>query len=199
VVAPLAALPPEAYLWFKTLHIVGVVVWFAGLFYLVRLFIYHREAEDLEPALRAPFQAQYALMEKRLANIITTPGMVVAVSMAIGLLVSNPAWLHQGWMHAKLAFVAALLAYHVFCYRLMGQLQDGRCGWSPKQLRALNELPTLLLVIVVMLVVFKNQFPTGAATWFIVALVVFMAASIQFYARWRRLRAEREAAAGGAA
>ena len=199
MIAPLAALPPEAYLWFKTLHIVGVVVWFAGLFYLVRLFIYHREAEDLEPALRAPFQAQYALMEKRLANIITTPGMVVAVSMAIGLLVSNPAWLHQGWMHAKLAFVAALLAYHVFCYRLMGQLQDGRCGWSPKQLRALNELPTLLLVIVVMLVVFKNQFPTGAATWFIVALVVFMAASIQFYARWRRLRAEREAAAGGAA
>ena len=179
MIAPLAALPPEAYLWFKTLHIVGVVVWFAGLFYLVRLFIYHREAEDLEPALRAPFQAQYALMEKRLANIITTPGMVVAVSMAIGLLVSNPAWLHQGWMHAKLAFVAALLAYHVFCYRLMGQLQDGRCGWSPKQLRALNELPTLLLVIVVM-------------------LVVFMAASIQFYARWRRLRAEREAAAGAA-
>jgi len=198
VIAPLAALPPEAYLWFKTLHIVGVVVWFAGLFYLVRLFIYHREAEDLEPALRAPFQAQYALMEKRLANIITTPGMVVAVSMAIGLLVSNPAWLHQGWMHAKLAFVAALLAYHVFCYRLMGQLQDGRCGWSPKQLRALNELPTLLLVIVVMLVVFKNQFPTGAATWFIVALVVFMAASIQFYARWRRLRAEREAAGSAA-
>ena len=198
MIAPLAALPPEAYLWFKTLHIVGVVVWFAGLFYLVRLFIYHREAEDLEPALRAPFQAQYALMEKRLANIITPPGMVVAVSMAIGLLVSNPAWLHQGWMHAKLAFVAALLAYHVFCYRLMGQLQDGRCGWSPKQLRALNELPTLLLVIVVMLVVFKNQFPTGAATWFIVALVVFMAASIQFYARWRPLRAEREAAAGAA-
>ncbi|MEY3749907.1 MAG: protoporphyrinogen oxidase HemJ [Cyanobacteriota bacterium] len=191
----LAALPPEAYLWFKTLHIVGVVVWFAGLFYLVRLFIYHREAEELEPALRLAFQAQYGLMEKRLANIITTPGMVVAVSMAAGLLVSNPAWLHQGWMHAKLAFVAGLIAYHAFCYRLMGQLQQGNCNWSPKQLRALNELPTLLLVIVVMLVVFKNQFPTGAATWFIVGLVVFMAASIQFYARWRRLRAEREAAA----
>ena len=191
----LAALPPEAYLWFKTLHIVGVVVWFAGLFYLVRLFIYHREAEDLEPALSSAFQDQYALMERRLANIITTPGMVVAVAMAVGLLVSNPAWLHQGGMHAKLAFVAALLAYHAFCYRLMGQLQAGTCQWSPKQLRALNELPTLLLVVVVMLVVFKNQFPTGAATWFIVALVVFMAASIQFYARWRRLRAERLATA----
>ena len=186
----LAALPPEAYLWFKTLHIVGVVVWFAGLFYLVRLFIYHREAEELSPDLRTAFQAQYALMERRLANIITTPGMVVAVAMAVGLLVSNPAWLHQGWMHAKLGFVAALLAYHAFCYRLMGQLQHGTCRWSPKQLRALNELPTLLLVAAVMLVVFKHQFPTGWATWFLVALVVAMAASIQFYARWRRLRAE---------
>jgi len=194
---PLAfAWPPEAYLWFKTLHIVGVVVWFAGLFYLVRLFIYHREAAELEPPLRTAFQDQYGLMERRLANIITTPGMVVAVVCAIGLLSVNPAWLKQGWMHAKLAFVAALLAYHWFCYRLMGQLQRGECGWSGRQLRALNELPTLLLVIVVMLVVFKNQFPTGAASWLIVALVLFMAASIQFYARWRRLRAERLAAAG---
>ena len=184
------SLPPEAYLWFKTLHIVGVVVWFAGLFYLVRLFIYHVEAEELEPELRVPFQQQYSLMEKRLANIITTPGMVVAVSMAICLLIAQPAWLQQGWMHAKLAFVAALLAYHAFCYRVMAQLQAGTFSWNGKQLRALNELPTLLLVIVVMLVVFKTQFPTSAATWFIVALVVFMAGSIQFYARWRRLRAE---------
>ena len=183
-------LPPEAYLWFKTLHIVGVVVWFAGLFYLVRLFIYHVEAEELEPDLSLAFKNQYGLMEKRLANIITTPGMIVAVSMAIGLLVAQPTWLQQGWMHAKLAFVAALLVYHWFCYRLMGQLQASRCQWSGKQLRALNELPTLLLVIVVMLVVFKSQFPTSAATWFIVGLVVFMAASIQFYARWRRLKAE---------
>jgi putative membrane protein len=185
--------PPAAYLWFKTLHIVGVVVWFAGLFYLVRLFIYHREAELLEPSLRQAFEAQYSLMERRLANIITTPGMVVAVVCAIGLLSVNPGWLHQGWMHAKLAFVAALLGYHVFCYRLMARLERGVCNWSGRQLRALNELPTLLLVVVVMLVVFKDQFPTGAATWFLVALVVAMAASIQFYARWRRLRAERQA------
>ena len=190
------ALPPEAYLWFKTLHIVGVVVWFAGLFYLVRLFIYHVETSELDPALQAPFHEQYALMERRLANIITTPGMVVAVTMAVGLLICQPGWLQQGWMHAKLAFVAGLLAYHVLCYRLMGQLQRNACSWSGRQLRALNELPTLLLVLVVMLVVFKNQFPTGAATWFMVFLVIFMAASIQLYARWRRLRQERDATAG---
>jgi len=186
--------PPEAYLWFKTLHIVGVVVWFAGLFYLVRLFIYHCEAEELDGALKVPFQAQYGLMERRLANIITTPGMVVALLMAAGLLSVQPTWIHQGWLQVKLGFVGALLFYHWFCYRLMGQLQQGSCQWSPKQLRAFNELPTLLLVIVVMLAVFKNQFPTSAATWFIAALVVFMAGSIQFYARWRRLRAERLAA-----
>ena len=126
---------PEAYLWFKTLHIVGVVVWFAGLFYLVRLFIYHVETAELAEELQQPFRDQYGLMERRLANIITTPGMVVAVSMAIGLLVAQPSWLQQGWMHAKLAFVAALLAYHVLCYRLMGQLQAGVCQWSGRQLR----------------------------------------------------------------
>ena len=183
-------LPPEAYLWFKTLHIIGVVVWFAGLFYLVRLFIYHVETSDLAPELQKPFRDQYTLMEKRLANIITTPGMIMTVSMAMGLLLIQPSWLQQSWMQAKLAFVAGLLAYHFFCYRLMGQLHDETCEWGGKQLRALNELPTLLLVIVVMLVVFKSQFPSSAATWFIVALVIFMAATIQFYARWRRLRAE---------
>ena len=193
--------PPSAYLWFKTLHLVGVVVWFAGLFYLVRLFIYHREAETLEEPLREAFENQYGLMERRLANIITTPGMVLTVAMAVGLLSVQPAWLHQGWMHAKLAVVALLVAYHAFCYRIMGQLQRGTCRWDARQLRALNELPTLLLVTAVMLVVFKQQFPTGAATWFLVALIVAMAASIQFYARWRRLRAERLASqeAGGAA
>ncbi|MFN9569302.1 MAG: protoporphyrinogen oxidase HemJ [Cyanobacteriota bacterium] len=182
--------PPQAYLWFKALHLVGVVVWFAGLFYLVRLFIYHQEAQELEEPLRQAFQAQYGLMERRLANIITTPGMAVAVVMAIGLLSVQPIWLREGWLHRKLAIVVLLLAYHAFCYRLMGQLQQGTCRWSAKQLRALNELPTLLLVAAVMLVVFKNQFPTGWATWFLVALVVAMAASIQFYARWRRLKAE---------
>jgi len=191
------SLPPESYLWFKTFHIIGVVVWFAGLFYLVRLFIYHVEAAEQQEPIRAAFEQQYGLMERRLANIITTPGMVVAVSCAVGLLVVNPSWLQQSWMHAKLLFVAFLLGYHWLCYRLMGQLQLGECRWSGRQLRALNELPTLLLVIVVLLVVFKQQFPTGAATWLTVGLVVFMAASIQFYARWRRLRAEREAAHAG--
>ncbi len=181
-------LSPEAYLWFKSLHIIGVVVWFAGLFYLVRLFIYHVEAQEFEPTLKQAFTEQYELMERRLANIITTPGMVLTVSMAVCLLIAQPTWLQQSWMQIKLSLVGALLIYHFYCYRIMSQLRSGNCNWSGRQLRALNELPTILLVLVVMLVVFKNQFPTEAATWLIVGLVIFMAASIQFYARWRRIR-----------
>ncbi|WP_017298215.1 protoporphyrinogen oxidase HemJ [Nodosilinea nodulosa] len=181
-----------AYYWFKAFHIIGVVVWFAGLFYLVRLFIYHVEAEaEPEPA-HSILKKQYTLMEKRLYRIITTPGMVVTVAMAVGLLVLMPEYLKDGWMHIKLGLVAVLLAYHFYCGRLMRQLHRGECKWSSQQLRALNEAPTLLLVAIVMLVIFKNNFPTGATTWLMVGLVVFMAATIQLYARKRRLDKERE-------
>ena len=131
-------------------------------------------------------------MEKRLYRIITTPGMVVTVAMAIGLLVTNPDWLKQGWMHAKLGFVALLLFYHHYCGRLMKQLWRGECKWGSKQLRALNEAPTLLLVVIVMLVIFKNNLPTATTTWLVAGLTVFMAVTIQFYARKRRLDQERQ-------
>ena len=108
-------LPAEAYLWFKTLHIIGVVVWFAGLFYLVRLFIYHVEAQELKKEAKELFSNQYSLMEKRLANIITTPGMILTVSMAICLLVSQPSWLNELWMQVKIFFVILLLIYHFVC------------------------------------------------------------------------------------
>lgn len=184
-----------AYYWFKAFHIVGVVVWFAGLFYLVRLFIYHVEANEKPEPARTILQEQYSLMEKRLLNIITTPGMLVAVSMAIALLVTQPDYLHQGWMHAKLGFVAVLLGYHHYCARLLKKLQAGTCQWTGQQLRALNEAPTLLLVLIVMLVIFKNQFPTSASVWLIVGLVITMLATIQLYARKRRLDRERQEAA----
>ncbi|MEL6382671.1 MAG: protoporphyrinogen oxidase HemJ [Cyanobacteria bacterium J06626_18] len=181
-----------AYYWFKAFHIIGVVVWFAGLFYLVRLFIYHVEAEaESEPAASI-LKKQYEVMEKRLYRIITTPGMILTVAMAIGLLVINPEWLKQGWMHAKLAFVVLLLGYHHYCARIMKQLWRGECKWGSKQLRALNEAPTLLLVVIVMLVIFKNNLPTDATTWLIAGLTLFMAVTIQLYARKRRLDKERE-------
>lgn len=175
-----------AYFWYKSFHIIGVVVWFAGLFYLVRLFIYHAEANDEPEPAQSILKKQYELMEERLYSIITTPGMVVTVAMAIGLLTTEPEVLKQGWMHAKLAFVAVLLVYHFYCRRLMKKLAAGTCEWTGQQLRALNEAPTILLVSIVLLVVFKNSLPTDITVWVLVALVIAMAATIQLYAKKRK-------------
>ncbi len=183
-----------AYYWFKAFHIIGVVVWFAGLFYLVRLFIYHVEAEEEPEPARSILQKQYAIMETRLLKIITTPGMIVTLAMAAGLLWLRPEVLHEGWMQAKLSFVALLVTYHLYCASLRKQLAQGTCKWGPKQLRALNEGPTLLLVTIVMLVIFQNNFPTSATTWLIAGLVLSFVITIQLYARKRRLDKERELA-----
>jgi putative membrane protein len=175
-----------AYFWFKAFHIIGVVVWFAGLFYLVRLFIYHVEAnQEPEPASTI-LKKQYQIMEKRLYNIITTPGMVVTVAMAIGLLISQPEALHERWLHIKLLFVAFLVGYHFYCGMLLKQLSQERCNWGSQQLRALNEAPTVLLLVIVLLAVFKNTLPTDITTLGVIGLVIAMAATIHFYAKKRK-------------
>jgi len=179
-------LTAEAYLWFKALHIIGVIVWFSGLFYLVRLFIYHEESRSMEDELKIAFNNQYTLMEKRLANIITTPGMILALSMAICMVIMQPSWLSEKWLQIKISFVLGLVIYHYFCYKIMNSLQNGTSNISAKNLRLLNELPTLLLFIIVLLVIFKNNFPTSIATWSVVGLIIFMLASIQLYAKIRK-------------
>ncbi|AFZ60660.1 protoporphyrinogen oxidase HemJ [Anabaena cylindrica FACHB-243] len=180
-----------AYSWFKAFHIIGFVVWFAGLFYLVRLFIYHVEAnQEPEPA-KTILKNQYQIMEKRLYHIITVPGMIVTVAMAIGILSTNPDLLKETWLHLKLGFVGILLIYHHYCGRLMKQLAADECKWSGQHLRALNEAPTLLLVVIVMLAIFKNNLPTDITAWLIFGLVIFMAVSIQMYAKIRRRNKEK--------
>ncbi len=175
-----------AYYWYKAFHLIGVVVWFAGLFYLVRLFVYHAEAEQKPEPAQTILKNQYELMEKRLYNIITTPGMVVTVAMAVGLISTEPEVLKSGWLHIKLTFVVLLLAYHFWCGRIMKKLAQGESKWTGQQFRALNEAPTLLLVVIVLLAVFKNSLPLDLTTWLIVALIVTMVAAIQLYAKKRQ-------------
>lgn len=183
-----------AYYWFKAFHLIGVVVWFAGLFYLVRLFVYHAEASrEPEPA-QTILKNQYEIMEKRLYHIITMPGMVVTVVMAIALLTTEPEVLKDGWLHIKLAFVAALLVYHFYCGRIMRRLATGQCKWTGQQFRALNELPTIFLVVIVLLAVFKNNLPTDLTAWGIFGMIIVMAATIQFYAKKRKRDKERQLA-----
>lgn len=183
-----------AYLWFKSFHLIGIVVWFAGLFYLVRLFVYHVEANEQPEPARSILKDQYQIMEKRLYNLITTPGMVLTVAMAIGLLTTEPAVLRDTWLHVKLSFVALLIAYHFYCGRLMRQLAADQCRWSGQQMRGLNEVPTVLLGLIVLLAIFKNNLPTDITAWGTVALIIAMVAIIQLYARKRRLDREKQLA-----
>lgn len=175
-----------AYYWFKAFHLIGIVVWFAGLFYLVRLFVYHAEAEQEPEPARSILKKQYEIMEKRLYSIITTPGMVLTVAMAIGLISTEPEIMKSTWLHIKLTLVILLIGYHFFCRRIMKKLAVGECQLSGQQFRALNEAPTILLVLIVLLAVFKNSLPLDVTTWLVAGLVITMVATIQLYAKKRR-------------
>lgn len=183
-----------AYYWFKAFHIVGIVCWFAGMFYLPRLFVYHAEAyEQPEPA-QSILKNQYQLMEKRLYSIIMTPAMLLTIAMAIGLITTEPDVLKEPWLHVKLALVLALVGFHHVCKRIMKKLAADECKLTAQQFRWFNELPTILFVLTVLLAVFKNNLPTDITAWGVVAMVIGFAAAIQLYARKRRLDREKSAA-----
>jgi putative membrane protein len=135
-------------LWFKAFHIVFVVTWFAGLFYLPRLFVYHAVATD------AAEQARLAVMERRLFGIMTLGG-VLAAAFGVAMIIHAPMLLALGWLQLKLALVAALIGYHAWCYQLMLDLRRGRGRRSQRWYRWFNEAPGLLLITIVLLAVLK--------------------------------------------
>lgn len=135
-------------LWLKAFHIVFVVTWFAGLFYLPRLFIYHAEATDPVSLER------FKVMERRLFMIMTI-GATLAAIFGISMLVAAPVLMQLGWIHAKLTLVALLIGYHFWCQRLMVALRDGANRHSSRWLRIFNEVPALLLIAIVILAVVK--------------------------------------------
>ncbi len=175
-----------SYFWFKSFHLVGIVTWFAGMFYLPRLFVYHAEASEQPEPARSILKQQYQIMEKRLYSIIMTPAMLLTLAMAIGLVSTEPEVLREPWLQIKMGCVAILLGYHHLCKRIMKQLAADECKLTGQQFRWFNEFPTVFFIIVVLLAVFKNDLPTNATTWIIVAMVIAMAATIQLYAKKRR-------------
>jgi protoporphyrinogen IX oxidase len=138
-----------SYLWIKAFHIIAVVTWFAALFYLPRLFVYHAAADDTISRER------FKIMERKLYRGIMTPSMLVAVALGLWLLAKVPAWMQQGWMHAKLALVVALIAYHFACAYYLRQFALDRNQRSHLFFRWFNEAPVLVLIAVVVLVVVK--------------------------------------------
>lgn len=139
-------------LWIKAVHVIFVVTWFAGLFYLPRLFIYH--VETTQQAVRD----QLIVMERRLlmiTHIGAAGALIFGVATLAWWLMHDMGYLRQGWLHAKLALVAGLVGYHVYLVRLKNQLALGQCVRSSRWLRVFNEIPSLLLIAIVILVVVK--------------------------------------------
>lgn len=135
-------------LWLKAFHIIGVVTWFAGLFYLPRLFVYHAEAT--EPATRDRLK----VMERRLL-VMTHIGGALAIAFGIATLATESFYLHAGWLHVKLALVLLLVIYHFTLLKLTGDFAHDRCRWSPRKLRGFNEIPGVLLLAIVILATVK--------------------------------------------
>jgi putative membrane protein len=137
-------------LWVKAFHVVAVICWFAAMFYLPRLFVYHALCED------TPGKERFKVMERKLYRGIMTPSMVLTVLLGIWTMSYNTAYyMASGWMHAKLTCVALLLVYHVMCGHYLKAFRDDRNQKTHKFFRIFNELPVLLLVIIVILVVVK--------------------------------------------
>ena len=137
-------------LWLKAFHIVAVVCWFAAIFYLPRLFVYHAMAEDQVSKDR------FIIMERKLFNGICTPSAVLTVILGIALISLNPSYyMSSGWMHAKLGLVFLLILYHLMCWRVLKQFRDGSNSRSHVFYRYFNELPVFLLIGIIILVVVK--------------------------------------------
>ncbi len=145
-----------AFEYLKALHIIFVVTWFAGLFYVVRLFIYQTEALQRPEAERMVLKPQLDLMTRRLWTIIAWPSAVLTLILGVAVLLYRPGYLQLPFMHAKLGFVVLLYAYHLGCHRIYLSLQKDRVVWSSTRLRLWNELATLLLFAIVFLIVLKN-------------------------------------------
>lgn len=173
------------FLYVKALHIIFVVTWFAGLFYIVRLFIYHIEAEKKPQPDKKILQTQFKLMSKRLWYIITWPSAILASFFAFWMLYKNPVYLEMPWMHVKLAFVFALYFYHYSCQKIYSQLQKDIIKYSALKLRIFNEIATIILFAIVFLVTLKSAI---SWVWGVTGIILFgiiLMMSIKIYKKIR--------------
>lgn len=160
----------QYYDYIKAIHIIFVVSWMAGLFYIVRLFIYHTEAQDKPEEERRILSAQFEIMERKLMNIITTPAMLLTLIAGIAMVIINPYLLQMPWLRVKLGFVVGLIGYHHICQSKMKQMRNGVYKWTSTQLRIWNEVATIFLFVIVFLAVLKD-----AVNWIygMIGLVLF--------------------------
>jgi putative membrane protein len=174
-------------LYIKALHIIFVVTWFAGLFYIVRLFIYHTEAND-KPALEKEILSrQFGLMQKRLWYGITWPSAILTWFFGLWLVYNNIDFLKMPWFHVKLTAVVLLTLYHFSCGALFSQLKNGTCKYTSGQLRVWNEVATLFLVTIVFVVELQHALNW---LWGLLGLLVFTAILMIAIKVYKKLRSK---------
>lgn len=160
----------------------------AGLFYIVRLFVYHVEANERPEHERVILQRQFELMEQKLWYIITTPAMILAVLAGLRMVWINPALLEMDWMQVKLGFVAGLLVYHFICQNIIKQFKKGVFKWTSTQLRIWNELATIFLVAIVFTVILKSavDWIYGLIGLILFSVIIMSAVKIYKYYRLKK-------------
>ena len=173
------------YQYILAIHIIFVVCWMAGLFYIVRLFIYHTEAQDKPEPDRTILSKQFEIMERRLWNVITIPSMYIVVAAGITMLFLVPGWLQQPWLHIKLGFVILLIIYHFICQHKIKQMRKGIFKWTSTQLRLWNELATLLLFVIVMCAVVKDNINWPYTIIGLIIFVFVMISAVKIYKYYR--------------
>ncbi len=179
----------ESYQTLKALHVIFVVSWFAGLFYIVRLFIYHTEAQQKEAVAKKILSDQYEIMEKRLWWIITTPAMVLTFVFGTWMYISRWEYFTSedgSWMNIKLAFVGMLLVYHFICQKIMFDMKKGKFNWKSNGLRIWNEVATLALVAIVFIVMMQDSMNWIKGTIGFFAVAIGLMLGIKLYKRLRK-------------
>ena len=174
------------YNYIKALHLIFVITWFAGLFYIPRLFIYHTKASKKTKQEADILIRQLKIMSRRLWYIITWPSAILAIIFAIWLLILMPSWLLQSWMHLKLTFVALLIVYHLKTHRIFLKLQKNKIDYSEMFLRIWNEGATLLLFAIVFLAILKDGLHWIGGTLGILGLGVILFLGIRLYKKIRK-------------
>src|SRR5690606_10895876 len=173
-------------LYAKSIHIIFVICWMAGLFYMVRLFIYHTEAKLKSVNEYQILHKQFMIMESKLWWVITTPAMYLTIIAGLVMLFVNPALLQTPWMHVKLCFVFGLIIYHFLCQRIMRSLKYESSKWTSTQLRLWNEVATILLFAIVFIVVLKSAVSWIYGLFGLVSLAVVLMIAVKIYKRYRK-------------
>lgn len=173
-------------LYLKAVHIIFIVTWFAGLFYMPRLYVYIIEAQEKPEGERQVLLRQLMMMASRLWYGITWPSAVLTLGMGASLLINQPSWLQLGFMHIKLTLVFLLYLYHLSLQVLLNQLKRGEVRYSSQQMRVWNEVATLFLISIVFLIVLKDAL---SMVWGLLGLLVVTAAimiGIKTYKKFRK-------------